>query len=136
MELKDLVGLHVLDAVDMEIGKIKNYMDWDEDAQIIRFRLDGKTYIATEDPDDGYRSHMKDINESTDPMNNSFPPCKVIGSMDEDQENDTLEFKDLVTGKTVLRVGTDNTDDYYPMFISEFNPENMAINQSKGESHA
>jgi hypothetical protein len=38
---------------------------------------------------------------------------------------------DVTTGKVVFEVGTEDIDDYYPGFVVEFNPENMAINQRK-----
>lgn len=31
--------------------------------------------------------------------------------------NDTIQFIDVVTGKVVLEIGTDNTDDYYPYCV-------------------
>ena len=45
-------------------------------------------------------------------------------------ENDVLELLDCKTGKTVLEVGTENTGDYYPCFVANWSPENMACNQS------
>ncbi len=33
----------------------------------------------------------------------------------------------------VLEVGTDNSDDYYPSFVANFQPENMATNASASE---
>jgi hypothetical protein len=42
--------------------------------------------------------------------------------------NDTIQFIDVVTGKVVLEVGTDNTDDYYPYCVMNWYPENLACN--------
>ena len=57
MELKDLVGLHELSGVDTTTEMIET---WGEN-YVVRFVLDGKTYKAIEDPEDGYRSHCKDL---------------------------------------------------------------------------
>jgi hypothetical protein len=42
--------------------------------------------------------------------------------------NDTIQFIDVVTGKIVLEIGTDNTDDYYLYCVMNCNPENLVIN--------
>lgn len=129
--LESLIGEHMLDAVDMSSEQVKTWGDSFENASVIRFRLDGKVYAAVEDPDDGYRSRMDKFYVSETNMNNVFAPCKVLARMSSDdqyQKNDTLELIDVVTGRIVLRAGTDNTDDYYPYFVSEWNPQNMAVN--------
>lgn len=139
MELKDLVGNHILDAVDFSNEQIKTWGDEFEDCQVIRFRLDGKVYAATEDPDDGYRSSMSDIALLGDvQMRNVFTPTPVIARYVSEREAyegagynyqaDILELVDATTNRVVLEVGTDNTDDYYPSFVSAFHPEAMACN--------
>jgi len=132
MELKDLVGLHKLSGVDMSNEKIKEeWGDSFEDCQVINFILDKKTYTAIEDPSDGYRSSMREIKESKVIIKNKFVPVKVMGVMRRKEsyhENDIIDFYDVKTGKLVLSVGTDNSDDYYPSFVAEFTPESMAIN--------
>lgn len=137
VELDSLIGEHVLDGVDTYVEKIKQY-DWRDDltdASAIRFRLDGVIYIATENPDDGYRSTMERlIVQPGTEMTNTFPPVQVLAKKkanDTHSVNDTLELIDVVTGKVVMEVGTDNTDDYYPYFVSNFSPENMATNQPR-----
>ena len=132
--LESLVGMHTLDAVDMSTEKVKKWGEYFENASVIRFRLDGKVYTAVEDPSDGYRSSMDKIFVSDDEIANSFPPCKVLARMKgrtEYSNNETLECIDCITGKIVLEVGTDNYDDYYPSFVSNFHPENMAVNVDK-----
>ena len=130
--LDSLIGEHMLDAVDTSTDKVKTWGDRFEDANCLRFRLDGKVYTAVEDPNDGYRSNMGGLYESEEHMRNVFPPCRVLARKSENQKyqvDDTLELIDVVTGKVVLRVGTDNTDDYYPYFVAEWNPQNMVGNQ-------
>ena len=132
MELKDLVGKHLLDAVDFDNEQIKNWARY-EDCQVMRFRLDGKVYSAIEDPDDGYRSSMRELVVSEPPMKNTFKPVGVVGRHRTAQTgcyraSDVLELIDIETGKIVLIVGTENTDGYYPYYVASFHPENMATN--------
>lgn len=128
--LSDLCGKHVLTGVDCGSKIAKQEYGDDENCNTITFCLDGLTYCATEDPIDGYRSCMSEIVVVADPPRNTFPPCRVVGKMraDDSDKNDTLELIDVTTGKVVLAVGTDTVDGYYPTFVSEWTPENMAIN--------
>jgi hypothetical protein len=131
MELKDLVGPHELSGVDMAREVITTYGDEKEEVDVVLFILDGITYKAVEDPSDGYRSYCRDVVVCEDKVSNTFPPQQVIASMKEDEgysNNDTIQFTDVVTGKVVLQVGTDNHDDYYPYCVMVWNPENLAIN--------
>jgi hypothetical protein len=139
VELDSLIGEHVLDAVDMSTEKVKSWGDHFEDAEVIRFRLDGVVYTAVEDPDDGYRSSMSRLFVSpNDEMRNVFPPTRVLARKKDGGEyggvNDTLQMIDLATGKVVLEVGTDNTDDYYPWFVAYFEPRHLAANTIIGEA--
>lgn len=129
MELNELVGMHQLTGVDLDNASIKTWGDNFENCQVINFVLDGQTYTATEDPEDGYRSCMREIVASDHEVKNKFS-CEVLGKMREDkyEKNDVLELIDAITGKVVLSVGTGNTDDYYPYWVAEFTPENMASN--------
>lgn len=118
--LGDLIGEHRLDAVDRFIEG--NF----DDAAAIRFRLDGVVYTAFEDPEDGYRSSMKELCVSSDKMVNVFEPVDVVGVMNSEE---VLTLIDVKTKKVVLEVGTADIDDYYPSFVAAFFPENMCINQ-------
>ena len=132
VELVSLVGEHLLDAVDFSNEQVKTWGDEFEPCQVMRFRLNGKCYTATEDPDDGYRSSMKDLVVSDCvEMKNVFAPVRVIGrhrTAGSYGAEDVLELIDAKTGKTVIEVGTDNSDDYYPGFVANFNPEAMVLN--------
>lgn len=132
MELQDLCGEHMLDAVDFSTEQFDSYGDGSfENAEVIRFRLNGVVYTATEDPKDGYRSCMRELVVSNAEMTNSFQPMRVIGRHRTTgrYDCDILELIDAVTGRIVLEVGTENTDDYYPGFVAAFHPEAMSINQ-------
>lgn len=133
VELKDLCGEHVLTGVDRTSQIFKSY-GGDEDSQVINFTLDGKTYTAAEDPSDGYRSSMRYCAVSDEPTKNTFAPVRVVGRLKEIEPGDddapnVLQLFDVVTGKLVLEVGTENADSYYPYWVACFSPENMAINQ-------
>lgn len=122
VQLADLVGEAVLDAVDLGEIKIKGVPDI---ANCIRFRLDGIIFVATEDPDDGYRSSMDDIqvDPSDAKIKNVFPGVQVLCRMSGKHNTVILEVVNLKNNKLVLEVGTDDTEDYYPSFVSSFNPE-------------
>lgn len=133
-ELKDLVGLHMLDAVDFETISVPEWEGADtfEDASTCRFRLGGVVWAAVEDPSDGYRSSMRELRLLNDaPMVNAFPPVQVLAVHRAKRgwdAADVLELIDTKTGQTVLEVGTDNTDDYYPSFVADFRPEALSLN--------
>lgn len=134
MELKDLIGERLLSGVDITTEKKLRYGDTYEDAEVVRFILDGKTYKATEDSDDGYRSYLNEIEETDEKISNEFEPQKVIGRMKENSEyqnNDVVQFFDAITEKIVLEVGTENSDDYYPYCVIYWNPENLSINADR-----
>jgi len=133
MELKDLVGGHELSGVDTATERIKEYGVY-EDCGVVRFVIDGKTYKAIEDPDDGYRSYLSELGVTDEKVVNSFSPQKVVGKMKDDcggEKNNVIQFIDAVTGKVVLEVGTEDTDDYYPYCVIHWSPENLAINAGK-----
>ncbi|MET4529122.1 hypothetical protein [Bradyrhizobium sp. JR18.2] len=137
IEMESLVGEHVLDACDLFADDIKaSWGDSFEHCELIRFRLDGKVYTGIESPDDGYRSSLRGLYVSDDAMKNVFPPVRVLAKMkgaETYQTNDTLQLIDMVTGKIVLEVGTDNTDDYYPWFVGCFFPDCMATNATTSQ---
>lgn len=125
MRLSDLVGEHVLTGVDLLASE--------DDANGIAFVLDERAYLVAEDPIDGYRSAAGDIVEvAAATIKNTFAPVRVLARL----TDDILELIDLVTGKTVLEVGTNDEDHYYPCYVANFMPENMAINVGHGEGAA
>jgi hypothetical protein len=119
VELKNLVGLHQLEGVDFGVNNQLH-----RDASVCLFRLDGVTYAAMEDPEDGYRSMLKGIVVTEQPLLNKFPPVPVMATFTDADEDSILTFYSLETSRVLFRIGTDYTDSYYPMFIFEFHPEN------------
>lgn len=133
-ELRELVGVHVLDGVDFSSEKIPIYegSDYFEDSQVCRFRLDGNVFLAIEDPSDGYRSCLGELRSlGKIELDNIFPPVEVFCLYRSERNRgqcDILEIYDYATGSLVLEIGTDSTNDYYPSFVASFHPGNMSIN--------
>ena len=133
-ELKDLVGKHILSGI--EVGSMEHDDLWGyrEMCSYIKFALDGVNYLAIEDPSDGYRSYMYDLEVSDAPCKIHLPNIEVVCRMQEDnycERNDVLEFIDVLNGKQILAVGTANYDDYYPYCVLEYTPENMSCNEGR-----
>lgn len=130
MELRDFCGRHIFSGCELRQEIVEGYIN-DMDATVCLFTLDGITYKAVEDPEDGYGSYCKDIEVSEVPPRYSFPGIAVLCSMKEDsggEKNDVLVIRDAINGKVILEVGTMNYDDYYPYAHFEYNPENMSCN--------
>ncbi|UUZ75436.1 hypothetical protein LP414_27355 [Polaromonas sp. P1(28)-13] len=129
--LKDLVD------TEYDLTAVATDQVWpeDPDASTISFTLDGVTYMAIEDVEDGYRSALGMIKRVELVLPNQFPACRVAEfpgvSADWEESKDLLQFRSLQSGKVIMEVGTDHTDDYYPSFIASFRPENMDANDPK-----
>lgn len=130
IKLEDLCGIHTLSGVELTSEEFKS--SWtDSDRNIVLFTLDGVTYKAVEDPDDGYRSMCEGITVSDRAPSFSFEGIKVLCYMREDDNlahYDSIIMRDIINGKIILEVGTHNTGDYYPYCVFEYFPENMACN--------
>ena len=131
VDLESLVGEHKLSGVDPGVTVQVDRWGRTETVNAVRFRLDGKTYTAAENPDDGYRSSMDELRVGDEPVQNRWRAVRVVGSMRGRgccEEHDVLELRDVKTGKVVLAVGTGNSNDYYPYFVGEFDPTALAHN--------
>lgn len=130
MELKDLVGKHLLSGV--QFGKLENVECWKDESTTVDFILNGKIISVIEDPSDGYRSSMREliVNRTDVIMSNTFSPIEVAGTFRNSEyiKNDIIDFIDSITGKIVLSVGTANINGGYPYFVGDWHPENMCIN--------
>lgn len=98
--------------------------------------IDNVVYAFEIDPDDGYRSYGNlyiPENISVNNIKNRFPPQDVIITQHHREHTDGYKHFYSITnaeiGKTILEIGTDYTDDFYPVAICHYYPENMAINQ-------
>lgn len=124
MKLKELKGKHTFTGV--EFGTMKD--DWLGEVNTVKFQLDGVTYVAIENPSDGYRSYMEDLRPCADKITNPIPETDVV-CVHKATYDDILEVIDVQNGETILRVGTENVYDYYPACIFEYSPENLHINK-------
>ena len=130
MILEDLVGKHVLSGI--EEGMLTN--PYDGDCAYIKFTLDGITYKAIENPDDGYRSFLNELEIVDEKCKIRVPDIEVVCHMreyDKPWENDVLCFVDAANGEIFLSIGTENTNNYYPYCVMEYFPERLHCNQKE-----
>lgn len=134
MELKELVGKHLFQGI--EVGEKEIYVSWMNRTHVsyVKFTMDGITYIAMEDPSDGYRSYCRELDITTIPCKTLLPNIEIICKHRSEgvgyySSCDILEVIDAQNGETILLVGTNNTDDYYPFCLFEYTPENMSCNE-------
>lgn len=135
MQLEDLKGKHTLSGIEIGSREFVGFWGNKEWCGFVKFTLDGTTYMAVENPDDGYRSYMGDLEVVDEDCAVKLPDIEVFCRMREDDEweaNDVLEAIDLVSGEIILTIGTGNTNDYYPYCVMEYYPENMSCNKDKG----
>jgi hypothetical protein len=98
-------------------------------AEHFSFILDGTTYTAMEDGNDGYRSTMGDLIVSDTKLTTTFPPVPVV-AIYLGEDADLLEIIHANTGQPIILVGTDYTDDYYPYFVAEYDPLALSEDQA------
>lgn len=128
---KSLCGGHKFSGCELTREEIERYFGT-ENCGVCLFTLDGVTYKAVEDPDDGYRSYCKELIVTEQKPRYSFHEIDVVCHMLEDDDyghNDVLVVRDARNGKIILQVGTKDIDDYYPYCWFEYTPENMECNQ-------
>lgn len=121
MELTELQGTHIWSGIEVGCNK-------DDDAQYVKFTLDGVTYLAIEDPDDGYRSFMQELRIVSEPRKVALPNVNVMCHYSGESDSDILEFYECATKNLIMRIGTDEIDNYYPYCVMEYYPEKLSIN--------
>lgn len=135
MQLEDLKGKHILSGIEVGSREFEDSWGYKDMRSFVKFTLDGTTYIACEDPSDGYRSYMEELQVVDEDCAVKLPDIEVCCSMRESnvwEENDVLEFIDLGNGEIILAIGTGNTNDYYPYCVMDYCPEKMSCNEGKG----
>jgi hypothetical protein len=105
---------------------------FDADSNGICFTLDDTTYLVFEDGNDGYRSSAGPVLSfagmpyEMGGRGGEYCRLPVVCSWSTEGEysrvDEVLEMRLKETGQVVLRVGTENTDDYYPCFVAEWMP--------------
>jgi len=139
MTLDDLLGKHTFSGIDL-YRKVTNYFGEEAYYDGVNFILDNETIVVLEDPSDGYRSYLSNLEHTNVKVANTFEPVNVhgvkrtINNWGETivkEDSSLIDLIDDVTNKVVLSLGTDYyTDEYYPCCIMEFHPENMIINKN------
>ncbi len=140
MVLSDLVGVHTMTGIETGTVKRENWWDGEDICNYVKFRLDGVTYMAVEDPNDGYRSCCRELEIVDEECKTKLPDILVECKMRDDfhdnifgtEKNDILEFYDTNNKQMFMAVGTGNTNDYYPYFAFEYMPEVLSCNATKG----
>lgn len=139
MELEKLTGKHILSGIELGQKEVRDSWGYTI-GNFVKFTLDGVTYIALENPDDGYRSYMEELEIVDEVCKTKLPDIEVVCSMRHDhtahlgQDDDILSFVDANNGKEILAIGTANTNDYYPYCVFEYTPENMSCNEKGCDS--
>jgi hypothetical protein len=89
-----------------------------------KFILGSVIFEVIEDPNDGYRSMLKEVNIVEDPA--MYNRSVVNESITIEKEKEVF----YLNGKygTILKFGTDYTDTRYPMFVFDYNPAKMSVN--------
>lgn len=138
INMNDLIGPHILRGVSF--GSVKPEGYYKDTSDTISFILDDKIYTAVEDDNDGYRSALGDIYIADETPSFAagggviFAGVHVTAAWskntgEHDNRGDAiLDFTDTVSGKIVLSVGTDYSDDWYPSFVASWMPENLSLN--------
>ena len=86
------------------------------------FRINKKTFLVTENPEDGYRSSLGSILNTPHNFENVFQPIKVHINKKDD---DIIQMVNVSNGLTIFEFGTNYSDSWYPSFVCDFNPENI-----------
>lgn len=136
--LESLCGVHLLQGFELTEQNIERYGSLCE-CNVVKFMLDGITYIAIEDPEDGWRSYCDEIKVSPEKPKYPIPDCEVSCTMKSNQndgyQHDVLVGTDTHTGLIVFEIGTMYADDYYPYCCFEYHPENMFCNKQKRKNN-
>ena len=124
IDLQALVGPHKLSAVGFKDESCKDGWSGRSTVSSMLFTLDGKTYQAIEDPDDGYRSSMRELVLTNEEPSDKFEPidviCNYVSEGSYGYKDDMIECVDAKTGVVLLSFGTSSIDDYYPSFEANF----------------
>jgi hypothetical protein len=86
-----------------------------------QFKLGSRVYEAIEDPDDGYRSCMRELVLVDKPQ--GIFSRQAIATVFVREQNYLYEIVDVKDGYVWLTFGTDSYDDYYPCFHFEPHPK-------------
>lgn len=133
MTWDDLCGEHTLMAVQADV---RHPFDASADGGAFQLNQD-MTVFVFEDPSDGYRSCAVEPMVVKSPLYSfgcspNYVRAPVLIRRWERStygEADGIEIIDKRNGKTILRAGTDNSDDYYPSYTFDWRPQDLAANE-------
>lgn len=131
--LEQFHGLQELLAINVNVRHPFN-----PDSNGVALDFGTKTVLIFEDANDGYRSaaatpiiYEGSLYELCDNVNYVRVPVRVepMQAAEYADGADGIDLWDTRNDRLILRVGTDNVDDYYPTFVLDFRPEMIAGRQ-------
>lgn len=132
MAWEDFYGETVLVAIVPDVRH-----PFDDGANGCALTLGDQTLFVFENPNDGYRSSAAEplvskqdlYSFGTHPEYLRIPVLvRALTPTEYADGADGIELVDRRNGKAILRLGTNNVDDYYPTFVCEWSPQNLAEN--------
>lgn len=131
MTWDELCGERTLMAITMDV-----HHPFDSTANGVALDLDDLTVLVFENPEDGYRSCSAaplvakgSLYEFGCQPNYIRAPVLIRRwTKSEHGAADGLEFIDRRNGKTILLLGTDESDNFYPQYTCDWRPLNLADN--------
>lgn len=129
-------------AVLMLSNPSLNFEFYGVDVNTFKIGCNGNTYVfeAIENPDDGYRSMMDTILVRTpkDLIFSGGPIASVVMkfyiSENTDYSFTGFDLIDIKSGGTILRVGTECYDSYYPEFTVLYDPSCLNVKCARAEN--
>lgn len=135
--IKDILpdGKYLLSGVD----EYQTTNDFYENINGVVLILNGEKYIMAEDQSDGYRSYGILVKDENVECLNTFPPQEIVIESKvtkitehfDSISNEMMTIKNPFTNEIIIELGTENMDDYYPMGVFHYHPENLPINKNK-----
>lgn len=134
-----LCGKRILRAISMDVTH-----PGDSSASGCMLEIDDCVVFAFEDPSDGYRSCCNEplIGKTSsagyraDNVTNLGDVPVLIELWEFCEPNEDrggqctgIRVKDTRNGATILLLGTNNIDDYYPSYTCDWQPQNLAVSR-------
>lgn len=108
-ELEDLLGDHKLSGIGPENEQY-------DGTRALSFILDGEVITAIEDENDDYRSSLGRL--IVGGLGAKIKEFKAIDVTGVSRGGSIVDIVDQNTLRTILSIGTDDSDDYYPSFVA------------------
>ncbi len=117
----------------MKLTKYHTLHNWkdvsDSDTNAMLFYIDNYVFKVQEDPEDGWRSCCREVEE----VHSSLPLLfRENGTLR--KENEIYQFLNL-SNEVVAEFGTNRDDSWYPCYVCNIYPEKLLCNQN-GEGKA